>query len=99
MVTENEGALIQSSRTSISEFVNECSPGGGALDSKPHAAIISMIPCPRLGGAEAAAAQQSKRTRTSDLDFSNRLWIWLQSISAESRSRELRKRVSLYAKG
>jgi hypothetical protein len=72
MVTENDGALIQSSRTSISEFVNECSPGGGALDSKPHAAIVSIIPCPRLG-AELAAAQQSKRTRTSDLDFSNRL--------------------------
>jgi hypothetical protein len=74
MVIEKERVSLQSSRTSIREVVNECSPGGGALPSKPQAVMVSMIGFPEFPrlGAELAAAQQSRRTRTSDLALSNK---------------------------
>jgi len=46
-------------------FVNECSPGGGALLSNPQAAIVSITANWDVV-AELAAAHVSKRIRTSD---------------------------------
>jgi hypothetical protein len=63
--------------------VKECSPGGGARDSKPQATMASMVPyCERM--VELAAAQVSRRMRTSDLAFAKRLWIADQSTDAYS---------------
>ncbi|MAD83092.1 MAG: hypothetical protein CL912_09010 [Deltaproteobacteria bacterium] len=56
--------------------MKEWRPGSGAQVSQPHAAIVSVMAFVRLGTDEAAAAaeQQSKRKRVSDVDCSNRLW-------------------------
>lgn len=72
MVIEKDGTFCQSPRTSIKVLVKECSLGGGARVSKPHATKDSMREFPRLG-AELAAAQQSRNTTTSDFDLSNKL--------------------------
>ena len=69
---ENEGLVFQSSRTSMRVFENENLPGGGALPSKPEAAIVSVTPLPDVV-AELAAAQQSRSTNTSEEALLNRL--------------------------
>ena len=71
MVIENEGTSFQSIRTSIREVVKECSPGGGAMPSNPQAARVSIAELDGAG-AELAAAQQSKTTKTSDFALSNK---------------------------
>lgn len=50
--------------------VKENRPGSGAIDSHPHAAIVSVTAWPVIGAA-LAAEQQSRSRRTSDLAFSN----------------------------
>jgi hypothetical protein len=94
MSIEKGGPSHQSSRTSIRDVVNECSPGGGARLSNPHAASISTVVLPPSLGAELAAAQQSRRRRTLDLHLSNRLWICDQSTVGLLGSAELMSPVS-----
>jgi hypothetical protein len=53
-------------------FVNECSPGGGALDSNPHAMIASIEPCCDLV-VTLAAAQVFNSIKTSDLASAKRV--------------------------
>lgn len=62
---ENRPILPRDLSSSTRLLVNECCPTPGANASKPHAAIISVIPL-QLLVAELAAAQQSRRIRTSD---------------------------------
>ena len=48
--------------------MKEKAPGSGARDSNAQAAIVSLAPALGLGESVAvAAAQQSRRHRTSDL--------------------------------
>jgi hypothetical protein len=52
--------------------VKEKRPGSGAIDSHPHAAMVSIIARPAIGAA-LAAEQQSSSNRTSNLAFSNKV--------------------------
>ena len=69
-------------------LVKENRPGSGAIDSHPHAAIVSVIARPAIGAALAAEQQSSKR-RTSDFAFSNTIWMADHSRVAYVRSRLL----------
>jgi hypothetical protein len=54
----------------MSVLVKEKRPGSGAIDSHPHAAMISVIAWPAWGAA-LAAEQQSNSRNASDVAFSN----------------------------
>ena len=72
----------------MSVSVKENRPGSAAIDSHPHAAIVSVTARPEIGAA-LAAEQQSSRRRTSDLDFSNTTWMADHSRVAYVKSRLL----------
>jgi hypothetical protein len=57
----------------IKLLVKEWSPTPGAQVSNPQAAMTSVIPLP-LPAAELAAAQQSRRIKTSELASSSIVW-------------------------
>jgi hypothetical protein len=60
----------------MSVFVNECRPGWGAQVSKPQAAIVSVtLELSASVGAPLAAAQQSRRRRTSESACSKSVWM------------------------
>jgi hypothetical protein len=86
IATENGALNFYLSSTSISSHVNECAPGSGAWASNPQAAIVSFVPI-TFGDkvAAEAAAQQSKRKRTSALAFKKSGWIANHSSDPSSR--------------
>ena len=61
--------------------MNENLPGSAAILSHPQAAIVSVTAVPPLG-AELAAEQQSRRSRTSAAAASNRVCTADQSSDA-----------------
>lgn len=62
--------------------MKDLGPGGGAIASNPHDAIVSITP-PRVADVEPAALKQSRRIRTSDSDSSNKVWVADQFTDAE----------------
>lgn len=61
---------LHSAKTSMRALVKEYRPGSGAMASQLEADIVSVILLPFGNVADAAPAQQSNSTRTSDTERS-----------------------------